>query len=162
LLIPNDLLTAAALFDGVPTPTLTVADDPVAPTTLLDSADTATFPIPQHLLSDVILDSADPAALGVPPNQIPALALLDSFSSTTLGIVAHIILSQSRYSGRDEHDHAAHPDKCPHDVPIRTSFLSMPNHCPELPSRAARSDPDHAYVCNVVIANTGPTATFLQ
>jgi hypothetical protein len=54
------------------------------------------FPIPQHLLSDVILNSSDPAALGVPPDQIATVALLDSFSSTTLGIADHIILSQGR------------------------------------------------------------------
>ena len=74
LLIPDDLLTTDALFDGVATATLTVADDPVAPATLLDSADTATFPIPQYLLSDIILDGADPATLGVPPDQISAVA----------------------------------------------------------------------------------------
>jgi hypothetical protein len=68
---------------------------------LLDSADTATFPIPQYLLSDVILDSADPATLGVPPDQISAVASLDGFSSTALGIADHIILSQSRQSGMD-------------------------------------------------------------
>ena len=39
LLIPDDLLTADTLFDGVATATLTVADDPVASAALLDSAD---------------------------------------------------------------------------------------------------------------------------
>lgn len=86
LLIPNDLLTTNALFDGVAAVPLTVTDDPVTPATLLDSADTATFPIPQNLLSDIILDGADPATLGITPNQISALASLDSFNSMTLGI----------------------------------------------------------------------------
>jgi hypothetical protein len=96
LLIPDDLLTTDALFDGVATATLTVANDPVAPATLLDSPDAATFSIPQYLLADIILHGADPATLGVPPDQIPAVTLLDGFSPTTLGITDHVILSQSR------------------------------------------------------------------
>jgi hypothetical protein len=96
LLIPDDLLTTAALFDGVATATLTVADDPVAPATLLDSPDAATFSIPQHLLSGIILDGADPTTFGIPPNQISAVASFDGFSPTTLSVANHIILSQGR------------------------------------------------------------------
>jgi hypothetical protein len=96
LLIPNDLLTADALFDGVAAEPLTVADDPVASAALLDGPDTLALPISQYLLSDIILDGANPAALGVPPDQIPALALLDSFSSTTLGVANYIICGRGR------------------------------------------------------------------
>jgi hypothetical protein len=96
LLIPDDLLIADALFDGVATATLTVADDPVAPATLLDSPDATTFSIPQYLLADIILHGADPATLGVPPDQIATLTLLDSFGPTTLGIANYKILSQGR------------------------------------------------------------------
>jgi hypothetical protein len=96
LLIPNDLLTTNTLFDAVAAVSLTVADDPVAPATMLDSADTATFPIPQYLLSDIILDDADPATLGVPPDQISTVTSLDGFGPTTLGVADHVILSQSR------------------------------------------------------------------
>jgi hypothetical protein len=96
LLIPGNLLIADALFDGVATATLNVADDPVAPATLLDSPDAATFSIPQYLLADIILHDTDPATLGVPPDQIPAVTRLDGFSSTTLGIANDIILSQGR------------------------------------------------------------------
>ena len=96
LLIPDDLLTAAPCSMVYRRLALTVADDPVAPATLLDSADAATFPISQYLLSDIILDGADPATLGVPPDQISAVASLDGFSSTTLSISHHIILGQGR------------------------------------------------------------------
>ena len=96
LLIPDDLLIADALFDGVATATLTVADDPVAPATLLDSPDAATFPIPQYLFSNIILDGADPATLGVPPDQIATVTLLDSFDPTTLSISHHIVIGYGR------------------------------------------------------------------
>jgi hypothetical protein len=96
LLIPNDLLTADTLFDGVAALPLTVTNDPVAPATLLDSPDAATFSIPQHLLSGIILDGADPATLGVPPDQISAMTPFDGFGPTPLGIADHVILSKSR------------------------------------------------------------------
>ena len=95
-LVTDDLLTANTLFDAVAAASLTVADDPVAPATTLDSADTATFPIPQYLFSNIILHGADPATLGVPPDQISAVASLEGFSSTALGVANHIILSQGR------------------------------------------------------------------
>jgi hypothetical protein len=96
LLIPNDLLTTNTRFDGVAAVPLTVTDDPVTLATLLNSADTATFPIPQHLFSDIILDGTDPTALGVSSDQISAMASLDGFGPTPLGIADHVFLSQSR------------------------------------------------------------------
>jgi hypothetical protein len=48
------------------------------------------------LILSPFLNSSDPADLGVPPDQIPTVALLDGFSPTTLGIADHIILSQGR------------------------------------------------------------------
>jgi hypothetical protein len=95
-LVTDDLLTANTLFDAVAAASLTVADDPVAPATTLDSADTATFPIPQYLFSNIILHGADPATLGVPPDQISAVTSLDGFGPTTLSISHHIVIGYGR------------------------------------------------------------------
>jgi hypothetical protein len=68
LRISDCLLAADALFNREAAVPLTVADDLIAPSALLYSADAATIPITQYLLSYAILYGANPATLGVSPN----------------------------------------------------------------------------------------------